>query len=665
MANQYTKLPSKQGEKNLAIQLTNFSDDKLHLWFSIDFVPGVRDNDVLLCHEEAGFFVIEVKAVPITAIEKFGWESYKITGRHEDRPPHRQADEAMHSLRNFLSPQMPKRKPPFMIGTACFPLISRAEWNGWWDDNRVVGDYAERLIFREDFESGAEALINRLKFIYKNPPLKEGSRYDYSHRMEQLDAVKKSLDVSAKRKPTPSDLERLKAIEDRVARETLNEARPGEGRRILYYGYPGTGKTFRLLQLGVAHALAGYKTLYVCFNHVLAADIQRLFSYSEKLRINPELFKPQDVFAVASSYSNIKAFDMSHDEWGEKVLQDLRARARDLPKYDAILIDEAQDIKDWALQMLELFAAPDATICVASGRGQEFYGQASEWLKRFAESAQKRELRRNFRNSAPVGYLAHIFFEAFPKSQKIEGIVHKLIGTTDKDNQGLFFERTGGKIPSLLNINEQVDEGENDDFSISTSYFERLIDEYSRIIKFNLEQLKQDERPLDLLILVPTHKGLEARVARRALDKLGAIYIDYINEEFRRHIAQPDMIRLCTFHSSRGIEGRRVLIFGIEQLESLSQRVDVEPQNLGYVVLSRSVFECVICVRPSTFTKEVEFIQESLKHLQPQFTSVSEISSTATKLILKKQKISEIKQKPTNFPVDLPSKAKPILKKKK
>ena len=490
-----------------------------------------------------------------------------------------------------------------------------------------------------------DVLCERLRFVWKNPPVKQGFTYDYSHSIEQLDSVRKALYVSARRKPTPSDLERLKAIEDRVTRETLNEGRPGEGKHIFYYGYPGTGKTFRLLQLGVAHALAGYKTLYVCFNQVLSADIQRLLSYSEKLRIKPELFKLQDVFAFARSHSNIKASGMSHDEWGEKVLQNLKARAGDLPKYDAILIDEAQDIKTWALQMLQLFADSNATICVASGRGQEFYGQASEWLKDFEKSAQRRELRRNFRNTAPVGHLAHIFFEAFPKLQKIENIVRKLTGIINKDEQGLLFERTEGRLPSLFHISEQINEGDDNGSTVSDSYYVRLIDEYSRIIKSNLEQLKQDERPLDLLVLVPKEKCLEAGAARQALEKLATSYIDYTNDDFRRHIAQPEMVRLCTFHSSRGIEGRRVLIFGIEELEKLSQRVNVKPQNLGYVVLSRSMFECVVCVRPSNLTKEIEFIQESLKHLQ-------------------RQKDLEVKES-SQPSTDISVKAKPVLKKRR
>jgi hypothetical protein len=57
------------------------------------------------------------------------------------------------------------------------------------------------------------------------------------------------------------------------------------------------------------------------------------------------------------------------------------------------------------------------------------------------------------------------------------------------------------------------------------------------------------------------------------------------------------MVRLCTFHSARGIEGRRVIIFGIEQLESLCQKTNISLNNLGYITFSRSVFECMIGVQ--------------------------------------------------------------------
>jgi superfamily I DNA/RNA helicase len=46
-------------------------------------------------------------------------------------------------------------------------------------------------------------------------------------------------------------------------------------------------------------------------------------------------------------------------------------------------------------------------------------------------------------------------------------------------------------------------------------------------------------------------------------------------------------VRLSTFHSTRGIEGQRVIIFGIEQVLDIAQKVNAEPRNLGYIDSSK------------------------------------------------------------------------------
>lgn len=66
MAHIHTKPDKKHGgETLLANQLGAIEDDRLHFWFSLDYIPGVLDADILLIHQDIGAFVIEVKAVPI------------------------------------------------------------------------------------------------------------------------------------------------------------------------------------------------------------------------------------------------------------------------------------------------------------------------------------------------------------------------------------------------------------------------------------------------------------------------------------------------------------------------------------------------------------------------------------------------------------------------
>src|SRR5262249_37810385 len=90
-----------------------------------------------------------------------------------------------------------------------------------------------------------------------------------------------------------------------------------------------------------------------------------------------------------------------------------------------LLIDEAHDMKPCALERVDLHTKSDSTICVASGAGQELYGEACDWLKTFQHSAADFQLRRNFRNTRPVFQAAHVFFEAALDASKIAKAVGK------------------------------------------------------------------------------------------------------------------------------------------------------------------------------------------------------------------------------------------------
>lgn len=622
MANCYTALPRRKGELSLAKQLIAFDDPSLHLWFSLDFIPNVRDIDVLVWHEHAGVFVLEVKAVTLNQVERFGWQRCEIKGRPEDRGPQYQALEAAYSLKNFLPPELDLR-----IGsTACWPRISREEWNRAWDDERVQGEYSQRMIFEEDLNSGAEALADRLRHIWRNPPVRMGSRGKFGHDPAKLEDLRKALAVYARKKPAPSDRERLRVLEEEVSREALRDFPPAGTSRLLYYGHPGTGKTFRLLQLGLVHAVAGRRVLFSCFNKVLASDLKRLLASSQLLKGADGSLKVGDVFEMLSSYATGRgiAVEGRYDEWGELVVADMCENTEALAKYDTILVDEAQDMKDWALRMIELHGAPGASLCVAAGTGQELYGDPARWLDEFSRVARMRRLNRNFRNSRPVGRLAQLFYEAAPDAAKIGSALRRIskkpAGPDDED--AVVFARMEGRPPLLVNLDESgsgLALAGGGGFRIER-YLQILESEYRRIIEQQVEQLlaSAEARPIDLLVLVPGAQGVERSCALGALKSIRAGrpaigFIDYTDESRRRQIAQPEDIRLSTFHSARGLEAERVVIFGLEQLANY-----VEPEGLrriGYVTLSRSVFECVIAVRRSVHSDIIDFIERALAAL--------------------------------------------------
>jgi hypothetical protein len=156
--------PKHRGELSVYQQLTLQKDDSLYLWCSLDFIPGVHDIDLLIWHAEIGCFIIEIKAIPIEMLLSLSYSTCEIDGRGIDRSPQSQAYDAMQSLRNFLSPRI--EKAPFMVATVCWPLISRAVWNGYFKNSPEISALCESMIMHDDLFTGPEALKKRLKEIY-------------------------------------------------------------------------------------------------------------------------------------------------------------------------------------------------------------------------------------------------------------------------------------------------------------------------------------------------------------------------------------------------------------------------------------------------------------------------------------------------------------------
>jgi hypothetical protein len=217
MAKVHNELPKHNGELRVANRLRQF-DDRFHLWFSIDSVPKVPDIDLILIDETTGAFVIEIKAVTLEMFESFSFSTCQIRGRGFGRSPQAQAGEARDGLLSFLSNK--RIRHPFMIATACFPLIRRAEWNARWGTdlhNRFDGDFSNSIIFEDDLEGGSDVLSDRLRNIWNCPPARKGAPMTYDHQTEQNVAFPTVLTGvlvgHSKIPPAPSDMEKLRKIE--------------------------------------------------------------------------------------------------------------------------------------------------------------------------------------------------------------------------------------------------------------------------------------------------------------------------------------------------------------------------------------------------------------------------------------------------------------------
>lgn len=612
-----------KGEQRLAQLLKSFEDPAILLAFTVDFIPGCREIDLLLTHEQLGIFVIEIKAIPLGALLSVSPNEWAIEGRANTESPLRQAYAQYEGLRSHWDARMrSKLFSAAVCATACLPEMTRNEWLRAFPRESYASSIAEGMIFREDLID-SECLIERLAIAMKSPPIRKG-REPRALNRAVLDDLRSLFLARIPQVPTLTDRARLQAIEKQITKELLRDF-PADGGAFAYYtGQPGTGKTFRLLSVGSAHAYSGKKVLFACFNKTLAADVRRLLSFNEKLSLANYQLDVADVFQLAKRSFEMNGLSQSQtdsaDEWGKLVVEELKKRPESaiLDQYDTVLIDEAHDLQDWQLELLALHAKAGATICIAVGKGQELYrddSSATKWLETMAQGGKVRQyaLRRNFRNTRAQYFAALAFHQAWPDNLAKVAVVHKDVFSRIKKTDDLLdFGRDG---EALTYIPLPALPGEFEDSSQDQTMI--LAVEYGAIIQEEIEAQKKSEGfPVGLLVLVPSETCQQAIIARRALSQLvdemeGVSFIDYTKEDNRRSVASNNDVRLCTFHSSRGLEGERVIIFGLENIEALATKTNVKAENLAFIALSRALFRTVLVVR-TYYTNRVHPLMKAI-----------------------------------------------------
>ena len=634
----YTEMPDHSGERRFAERLRLLLDHRAHAWFGVNYLPGVNDIDLLLWHDEVGVFTIEVKAITLSMIEKFGLTRCKIKDREEGPSPHAQAQKAELSFRNYVKP---RKLNLFNVPTAAFPLITRAEWNlAWSSSAQLSGEWAETVIFQDDLQSGPDVFLRRLAYIYRNPPSGAGSDRQFSNNQENFEKLKRIISPEREEPQLiPSDLSRLRELEASVYRETQNRFPAFGSGQLVYTGHPGTGKTFRLLQIGYEHASAGANVLLLCFNKVLAADIRRMLVgrefLSEQLRLELEPSKSfhldvADVWDVLlqrlaeqglsgefEDDREVGSESSGFDARGRDAVELLGSVKDEVAVYDTVLIDETQDFRKWQFDLAKLHLKPGGTLLIAHGKGQELY-PVDPVIESILGAIPTQGLRRNFRNTKESFRAAFVAHSSQLDREKIKSSAKRFVNDFSGQENGLDFERSEGRYPILEPVDMSSVSGEDPSSPFyAAQEIEVLVSRYRQILRDQIGFMDERQRPIDLLLLVPNEKCVEARAVRTALEELNQDYTDLTDEKLRRATVPATSVRICTFHSARGIEGHRVVIFGLSQLPRLCEKIGLKkPENLLYVILTRAVFETTIAVRSDEWNDDiVVLIQEIITHL--------------------------------------------------
>jgi|694.fasta_scaffold114093_2 hypothetical protein len=618
--------PKFHGEFRVYQQLLSFDDEDLFFWSSLDFIPNVNDIDLLVWHKKEGVFVLEIKAITLDMILEFSFNSCEIKGRGNDRSPQNQAYDALQSLRNFLSPQI--NKVPFMVSSVVWPLITRSEWKASFKASSEIANLADSMIMMDDIFTAPSIFVERLRKIWKSPPQRRGSDFEFKNDNEVFHTFASCLNPKASPIQVFSDRQKLINLEKGIKKDLFRDFPPYLSGTTIFKGQPGTGKTYRLLQIGIMHSRENAKVLFCCFNQVLASDIQRILNILDlTLKADGDSFSIKeniqvlDISTLLNKVCEELGIEYPKDEfdvWGNIISEELNKNLAFLtyPKYDTILIDECQDFKEWQLNCAKSMGNHDCQYVIGFGQSQDLYNEKSdlflEYIKEVFQHSDTRTLRRNFRNSKKIYQLAELILEANFDSSKIPAIYLKRFKKKKKpENDEIIFDIDNENIAAINYINDDIN------YDSSNYLFELndlMVNQYEELISSELLRLG-DNNPIDLLILVPETNRDEVIWVRQALERIESNtkigYLDYVATTNRKLIAPANKIRLVTFHSSRGLEATNVLILGIEKLKMFKESAN----RLGFITSSRAILNLTFCSRSSRKNHINQFIEDSILFL--------------------------------------------------
>ena len=370
---------------------------------------------------------------------------------------------------------------------------------------------------------------------------------------------------------------------ERYYREIAQQRAPlGVTSRITLSGVPGTGKTWQLLSIAKFHAENGKNVLFLCYNHVLKTNIEQMVGSFRKGTDYGSITVHTifDHIGLLNETGNLGCVlrDDEFDAFADDVIQQMFMHDFLWETYDTVLLDEAQDLKQYVGPLLQAITLQSTNIIVGVGTGQNLYLEtAPAWLDAFMNESEVCELDQVYRTTAQIFQAAQIVCEAFTSNEKIETVAKRVLsGRCHGLREEVRPLRSIGRPPAIRRYKVEAS-SDNKNAEMHIAGMKTQVDAI-------LSELDEDEKFSDILFLIPSNKSPTYHALLKALDILDVPRIDFTIKENRNTTPKDHQVRISTFHSSRGVEARIVVLL---DLDRLAERTRARQQL--YIGLTRAI----------------------------------------------------------------------------
>ena len=572
-------------------------------WYEPTIGEQGWEPDFVLFGNHQGLLVLEVKDWLIDQIEEADSQHFKVWmgGREEKKTnPDRQARGYVYELMDVL-----KGIPEFHSGPGAhegqlkipigrmvvFPHISRAEYLDRALDQVIP---FERILFQDDLAYEGEICCDpsgskfRSRIAPAFPFAFQGLTPKEIYRLNSTLYPVLKFHIPKREGFCKLEFQReIQALDDLQARVALKLK---AGHQILK-GPPGSGKT--LILVNRCSFLQKYnpgikRILLVCYNIALVSYLKRLL-LEKGVSLGDEGVQVRHFYEICSEILGMpieydKPDTSYYDSIVQLTLEVLQTGQYATGTYDAVLIDEGQDIRDDMFRILLSLLGPEGDLVIALDDFQDLYRREGSWKSLGIEAQGNiRTLQRVYRNTAEI--LA--FSQRFIGQETREGPQQPLFPDTHIQH---------GSPPELPHFKNRED-----------------LEQF--ILKEIQDLIKQGEcRRSEIAILYDdkdyTPEGFryqDKELPRKLLKKLESAGIPtyWVSQDIRAKELfdiTTDRVSLISIHSAKGLDFDLVYLVGVDRIIPTDETRE-RLIRLLYVAITRAKQRLVI-----PYVDETEFI---------------------------------------------------------